>query len=69
MAGILRNIGWIILYFFVGCGPGFIVGLMIANRIWGRGQPTLMEHHEHHKAEAIEHNKQLDPKHPRWQKS
>jgi len=65
-ATIIRNIAWIFLYFFIGFGPGFIVGILIANRVWGRGRPSLMDVHRHHAAEATDYNKQFDPKHPRW---
>ena len=68
-AAILHNAAWIILYVFVGGGPGVVFGLIIANRIWGRGQPTLAQIHREHATAAAEHNKLFDPNHPRWKKT
>lgn len=67
-ANVFRNAAFIILYLFVGFGPGFIVGLLICNRIWGRGHPTLVKVHQENMLTAAEHNKQWHPNHPRWQK-
>lgn len=65
---IFHNAGWVIFYLFVGGGPGFIFGLLLANFVWGRGEPTLFEVHLQNLAEAGEHNKKLSPNHPRWKK-
>lgn len=59
---------WLVLYLFIGFGPGLIAGIILANRVWGRGQPTLVDIHRQNAAAAGEHNKLLDPKHPRWEK-
>lgn len=68
-AVIFHNAAWIIFYFFVGGGPGVIAGLIVANRIWGRGQPTLVQIHREKAAAAAAHNKLFDPNHPRWKKT
>jgi hypothetical protein len=68
VANIFRNAAFIVLYMFLGGGPGFVVGILICNFIWGRGHPTLTKIHQEGIAIATEHNKQWHPSHPRWQK-
>lgn len=64
-ANVFRNAAFIVLYLFLGGGPGFIVGILIANLIWGRG-PSLVQVHKERITAATEHNKQWHPSHPRW---
>lgn len=66
-AAIFRNAAFVVLYLFLGGGPGFIVGILISNLIWGRG-PKLVDVHKERITIATEHNKQWRPDHPRWQK-
>lgn len=68
-ATIFHNAAWIIFYAFVGLGSGFVIGILIANRIWGRGQPTLVQIHRENAAAAREHNELFSPTHPRWKKT
>lgn len=64
----IRIMAIIVLHTFIGFGPGFIVGILIANRLFGHGHPTYMEIHQENIRKAAEHNKQWDPAHERWQK-
>lgn len=64
-ATLFRNAAFIALYFFLGTGAGFVVGIILSNLIWGRG-PTLVQVHKEGLAAAAEHNKQWAPSHPRW---
>lgn len=57
----------VLLYFLVGFGPGFIIGLLLGNR-HGAGQPSFLDTHEENIRKAAEHNAQWDPTHERWQK-
>lgn len=68
-ATIIRSFAFVVFYTIVGFGPGFIAGILLANRLFGKGQPTYMELHEQNIAKAAEHNKQWDPRHERWQKT
>lgn len=63
---ILKLIILILLYLLLGFGPGFIIGLMIANRIFGHGKPLRMDSHNLNLAKAAEHNKQWHPEHEKW---
>lgn len=65
-ADITRNLAWIFFYLAIGLGPGFLAGLLISNRIWGRRQPKLTTVHQENMEAAAAHNKQFDPEHPRW---
>ena len=64
---IVQAIGFIVLYLLLGFGPGFVVGMLIANRLFGRGAPTYMDKHEAEKAKALQHNNQWHPDNERWQ--
>lgn len=66
IAKLLEAGAFIVLYIFIGFGPGFIGGVLLANRIFGRGNPLRMEKHEQAINQAFEHNKQWDPEDPRW---
>ena len=68
-ARVLRAIAFVILYIFIGFGPGFIIGIILANRILGKGQPTYHDLYQERKKKAFEHNAQWDPANERWKKS
>lgn len=65
---LLRTFAYIFLYFLIGFGPGFILGLILANQLLARGQPRYMDLHEEKKQQAAQHNAQWHPSHERWQK-
>lgn len=66
VAAVLRALAFVALYFFIGFGPGFILGLLLANATSGRGKPMLMDSHNDSKIRAAQHNAQWAPSHPRW---
>lgn len=66
-ATILQSFGFIMLYFVIGFGPGFIAGILLANALFGRGLPTHKDSHAAGGKKAFEHNAQWDPNHERWQ--
>lgn len=66
IASLFQAIAFVVLYMILGIGPGFIVGVMTANWIWGRGNKIAMEEHQEAIAKAGEHNAQWNPEHPRW---
>ncbi|MCH8748307.1 hypothetical protein IH781_00995 [Patescibacteria group bacterium] len=68
ITNILQAFGFLALYLFIGFGPGFVIGLMMANLVIGRGKPTLMQKHTTNKQLAAQHNAQWNPAHERWQK-
>jgi len=68
IAQLLRALSFVILYVLVGFGPGFIVGVLLANRTIGRRNPLRMDKHQEAIEQAAEHNKQWRPDDPRWQK-
>lgn len=64
---IMRALTFIALYLMVGAGPGFILGLLLANRLFGAG-PIYMDDHQAKIKQAIEHNAQWHPRNDRWKK-
>jgi hypothetical protein len=58
----------VVLYFIFGFGPGFIVGVWIANRFGGGGkkQPLRIDQHKEQIEKAAAHNAQWHPDHERW---
>ncbi len=56
----------ILIYFVIGFGPGFIVGVLLANRIFGKNLPLRMEKNMESIKKAAEHNSQWHPNHPKW---
>jgi hypothetical protein len=66
---IIRAGAFIVLYIYIGFGPGFIVGMLVANFLMGRGSPTYAQSHQEAIRAATQHNAQWDPSHERWQKS
>lgn len=65
---VLRMLAFVVLYAFVGFGPGFVVGLLAANAIFGKGKPYIYLEHEENKKSAAQHNAQWNPSNPRWRK-
>lgn len=63
---LLIAFAFVALYFFLGFGPGFLLGLSLANKIFGRQKPLLMDTHIEAKKLAAQHNAQWHPSHPRW---
>jgi hypothetical protein len=68
LALIIKWVVLIFLYIIVGFGMGFIVGVMVANRVFGKGKPLRMDSHDNAVRKASEHNKQWHPDNERWQK-
>ena len=66
---IIRAGAFIVLYIYIGFGPGFILGMLTANFLMGRGAPTYAQTHQDAIRAAAQHNAQWDPSHERWQKS
>jgi len=64
----MRAFAFIVLYVYVGFGPGFILGMLTANFFFGRGSPTYADSHRDAIREAAQHNAQWDPTNERWQK-
>lgn len=63
---VLRSFAFIVLYFFVGFGSGFVVGLLLANAVIGREKPILFKTHKDNIRNAAQHNAQWNPSHERW---
>lgn len=63
----LKVVVFIILYVVIGFGPGFVIGMILANGLFGHGKPLRMEKHLENIQKAGEHNKQWHPEHERWQ--
>lgn len=66
VANIFRNSAFVILYLFIGFGPGFVFGILLANRIWGRGEPSQKQISEEGVEKGIAHNQQWHPDEDRW---
>lgn len=67
LPSILRGLAFVVLYLITGAGPGFISGLLLANRLFGEG-PIYMDDHKAKIKLAVEHNAQWNPKNERWRK-
>lgn len=63
---ILRALSFVALYVFIGFGPGFVIGMLLANATVGRGREMIMEVHIENKKSAAQHNAQWNPSNPRW---
>jgi hypothetical protein len=61
------NLPFLILAVILGFGPGFILGIIVANQFFGHGR-TFLETHEEALRQAGEHNAQWNPAHERWEK-
>lgn len=68
LIALFETLAFVVLYFFIGFGPGFILGILIANRFFAPGQSTYMEVHQERKKVAAQHNAQWHPSHERWQR-
>lgn len=66
IANVVQIIAIILVYFVIGFGPGFIIGLLLANRIFGKHLPLRMEKQEATIQKAAEHNSQWHPDNPKW---
>lgn len=66
IAGILRTALLVVFYMIIGFGPGFALGVILANRVFAKGNPLRMEKHQQVIQQAAEHNKQWNPNDPRW---
>ena len=62
---LIRNFAFIVFYFIIGFGPGFIFGILVANRLFGEG-PSILDTHIENIRKATEHNKQWRPDNERW---
>ncbi len=65
---LLRAVAFVSLYLLIGFGPGYICGVLAANRFVGKGNQLRMERRLSDIEAAIEHNKQWHPEHERWKK-
>lgn len=66
LAAILRNVAFVLLYFVIGFGPGFMVGVLLANKFAGKNNPIRMDKHNENIKKAGQHNSQWNPNNPRW---
>ncbi len=66
IASLLRVIAVVLLYIAIGFGPGFIIGLLLANKLFGKNLPLRMEKNMNNIKKAAEHNSQWHPNNPRW---
>jgi hypothetical protein len=64
---IIRQFAFVALYFIISFGPGVVLGLIIANKVYAKGNPTHMQSQKEDIAKAAKHNAQWNPTHPRWQ--
>ncbi len=67
LAAILKSIAIILIYFITGFGPGFVIGVLLANRFAGKDKPLRIEKHAENITKAGQHNSQWNPNDPRWQ--
>lgn len=66
IAIIFRVFLFVGLYIVIGFGPGFIIGLVIGNWVFGRGAPRYMDAHAEKAEAAAKHNAQWDPASEKW---
>jgi hypothetical protein len=64
---IFQRLLLLVFLLMIGFGPGFVLGMLAANRVFGRGLPIRMEVHQENMRRASEHNAQWDPSNPKWQ--
>ncbi len=62
-----RLAAFVLFYFTIGFGPGFVVGLAIGNFFAARDESTIRDKQWEDVKKATAHNKQWDPSHERWQ--
>ncbi len=63
---LLRTFGIVFFYFLIGFGPGTVIGMILANKVYAKGQVTHMQSQRADITRANKHNAQWDPNHPRW---
>ena len=66
ISSLIRAVAMVLLYFAIGFGPGFIIGLLLANKLFGKNLPLRMEKNMDSIKRAAEHNSQWHPNNPRW---
>lgn len=66
LANILDGFVTFLIYFVIGFGPGFITGVLLANRIFGKNLPLRMQKNKESIKKAAEHNSQWHPNNPKW---
>lgn len=66
LASIMQALAMALVYFVIGFGPGFIIGLLLANRVFGKNLPLRMDKHNSNMQKAAEHNSQWHPDNPKW---
>jgi hypothetical protein len=67
IATITRIVATLFIYFVIGFGPGFIIGLLLANRFAGKKHQLRMEKQMQSIQKASEHNSQWHPNNTKWQ--
>lgn len=65
---IIRSLAFVILYVITGFGPGFMIGILLGNRVGGHNKPVLYKVHAKNIAKAMEHNDQWLPDAERWKR-
>lgn len=66
-AALLGSFAMVLIYFITGFGPGFIVGVLLANRFAGRNHPLRMDKQNQNIQKASEHNSQWHPSNAKWE--
>lgn len=66
ISSLIRAIAFILLYLAIGFSPGFVIGLLLANKFFGKNLPLRMEKTTDSIKKATEHNSQWHPNNPRW---
>lgn len=64
---ILHSLAFILLYFVIGFGPGFIIGMLLANRFTAGDKQLRVEKHNDNIKKAGDHNSQWHPDNTKWQ--
>ncbi len=66
IADILRGFAFVMIYFVTGFGPGYVIGLLLANRLYAKDKPLRIEKHDDSIKKAAEHNSQWHPENSKW---
>lgn len=66
LALLLKSSAQIFVYFVIGFGPGFVVGVLLANHFVGKDKQLRIEKHDENIQKAGQHNAQWHPDNPRW---
>lgn len=67
IATVLQSFAMILIYFVIGFGPGFIVGVLLANRFAGKNHQLRMDKQKQSIQKAAEHNSKWHPNNPKWE--